>query len=86
MNTPQSMMIGWASLIAAAGVSYYYAKQEIDARRKLQRELGLRGTEKKEWYERLEQPSSKATPANPPTAGAGSLVPPTSAKPPDKSS
>ncbi|KAG8955110.1 hypothetical protein FRC04_009567 [Tulasnella sp. 424] len=84
MNTPQSMMIGWASLIAAAGVSYYYARQEIDARRKLQRELGVRSTEKKEWYERLEQPVPKATPANPSAGGIPS--PSVSAKPPDKSS
>jgi len=70
---------GWASLIGAAGVSYYFARKEIDARRKLQRESGVRNTEKKEWYERLGDPSSV-----PPTK-TKPLQPTTTAKaPPDE--
>ncbi|KZT60951.1 hypothetical protein CALCODRAFT_480340 [Calocera cornea HHB12733] len=54
MNTPQSMMIGWAALLIAGGGAFYYAKTEIDARRKAMAQRGLRPTEKKEWYEKIE--------------------------------
>ncbi|KDQ06906.1 hypothetical protein BOTBODRAFT_233115 [Botryobasidium botryosum FD-172 SS1] len=56
MNTPQSMMIGWGSLLFAGGISYYYAKKEIDARRRAQQLSGERPTTKKNWYERLDDP------------------------------
>ncbi|KAH9922462.1 uncharacterized protein B0H18DRAFT_879312, partial [Fomitopsis serialis] len=37
---------GWGSLIAAAGVSYYYARQSINERRKAQDLTGARPSEK----------------------------------------
>ncbi|KAG8968858.1 hypothetical protein FRC03_005731 [Tulasnella sp. 419] len=58
------MMIGWGALLVAGGVSYYWAKQEIDARRKLQRESGTRPMEKKEWYERLGDGAKPSVPSN----------------------
>lgn len=41
-----SQVLGWASLIAAAGVSYYFAKKSIDERRMEQYAAGTRPTEK----------------------------------------
>jgi len=76
MNTPKTMMLGWGSLIAAAGVSYYFARKEIDARRKMQREAGTRKTEKKEWYERLGDPPPSTTKPSDPSATASPLKPP----------
>ena len=45
-ETYADQVLGWASLIAAAGVSYYYAKQGIDERRRQQDVAGTRPTEK----------------------------------------
>ena len=39
-------MLGWGSLIAAAGVSFYYAKKTINERRALQEVKGQRPSEK----------------------------------------
>ena len=39
-------MLGWGSLIVAAGVSYYYARQSINERRALQEARGQRPSEK----------------------------------------
>ncbi|KAI0947909.1 hypothetical protein AcW1_009548 [Taiwanofungus camphoratus] len=55
MNTPQSMAAGWGSLIVAAGVSYYFAKKNIDERRKLQEAAGARPSEKLDWRDRIAQ-------------------------------
>ncbi|KAJ3535729.1 hypothetical protein NM688_g6936 [Phlebia brevispora] len=55
MNNPKSTVLGWASLIAAAGVSYYYAKKGIDERRRQQDVAGTRPTEKLDWRARVEK-------------------------------
>ncbi|KAF8483280.1 hypothetical protein DFH94DRAFT_303050 [Russula ochroleuca] len=36
MNNPRSMVLGWVSLIAVAGASFYFAKQSINERRRQQ--------------------------------------------------
>ncbi|KAJ1929355.1 hypothetical protein IWQ60_001217 [Tieghemiomyces parasiticus] len=36
MNTPGSVIYGWGALIAAAGVAFYYARKDIEARRRTQ--------------------------------------------------
>ena len=41
-----NQFIGWGSLIVAAGVSYYWAKQGIDERRLQQAKAGSRPTDK----------------------------------------
>ncbi|KAI0315713.1 hypothetical protein OF83DRAFT_1061589 [Amylostereum chailletii] len=46
MNTPKSMALGWGSLVAVAGVSFYYAKKNINERRKLQEAEGARPSAK----------------------------------------
>lgn len=33
MNTPNSMALGWGSLLFAGGIAYYYAKKDINDRR-----------------------------------------------------
>jgi len=55
MNTPKSMALGWGGLIAAAGVGYYYARKDINERRRKQAALGTRPTEKLDWQARVEQ-------------------------------
>ncbi|KAA1472539.1 hypothetical protein DENSPDRAFT_838843 [Dentipellis sp. KUC8613] len=55
MNTPKTLALGWGSLIAVAGVSFYYAKKSINERRKLQAMEGSRPTEKLDWKDRIEQ-------------------------------
>ncbi|KAH9930190.1 hypothetical protein B0H21DRAFT_826145 [Amylocystis lapponica] len=47
--------LGWGSLVLAAGVSYYYAKQSIDERRKSQEVAGSRPVEKLDWRARIAQ-------------------------------
>ena len=39
-------MLGWGSLVAAAGVSFYYAKKTINERRAMQESMGQRPSEK----------------------------------------
>ena len=39
-------MLGWGSLIVAAGVSYYFAKRTINERRQMQEAAGKRPSEK----------------------------------------
>ena len=50
LNVPSrgsiAQLLGWGSLIAAAGVSYYYARQSINERRKAQEVAGARPSEK----------------------------------------
>ncbi|OCF36872.1 hypothetical protein I317_03267 [Kwoniella heveanensis CBS 569] len=55
MNTAGSVAYGWGALIVAAGVSFYYAKKEIDARRKDAQIRGARPMEKLSWEERINQ-------------------------------
>ncbi|KAH9989643.1 hypothetical protein BJV77DRAFT_674562 [Russula vinacea] len=42
MNNPRSMVLGWVSLIAVAGASFYFAKQSINERRRQQDIAGER--------------------------------------------
>ncbi|KAI0729806.1 hypothetical protein C8Q72DRAFT_288780 [Fomitopsis betulina] len=70
MNTPRSQLLGWGSLIAAAGVSYYYARQGINERRKTQEVAGARPSEKLDWRARIAQQQQ-----NSPEAGKSSSVP-----------
>jgi len=60
MNTPQSMAIGWGALLIAGAGSFYFAKKEIDERRRQQRDAGIRPTEKRQWYEKLDDPAQPA--------------------------
>ncbi|KAI0346453.1 hypothetical protein BDW22DRAFT_1425924 [Trametopsis cervina] len=53
MNNPKSTVLGWASLIAAAGVSYYFAKKGINERRAEQAAAGTRPSEKLDWKQRI---------------------------------
>lgn len=39
-------LLGWGSLVAAAGVGYYFARQDINERRRQQQTAGTRPTEK----------------------------------------
>ncbi|KAI0828593.1 hypothetical protein BC628DRAFT_1363410 [Trametes gibbosa] len=55
MNTPQTMLLGWGSLIVAAGASYYYARKSINERRVIQEARGQRPSEKLDWRSRIEQ-------------------------------
>jgi len=48
------MAIGMGALLLAGAGSFYFAKKEIDARRRLQNEAGTRPIEKRNWYERLD--------------------------------
>ena len=50
--------LGWGSLLAAAGVSYYYARRSINERRAMQEALGERPSEKLDctsydWFETM---------------------------------
>ncbi|GAA95465.1 uncharacterized protein L969DRAFT_85142 [Mixia osmundae IAM 14324] len=59
MNTPQSMMLGWGSLCVAAGVAYYWAKGDINERRREQFKAGTRNDDRREWYDRLDDKEKK---------------------------
>ncbi|RSH87352.1 hypothetical protein EHS25_003261 [Saitozyma podzolica] len=61
MNTAGSVAYGWGALIVAAGVSFYYAKKEIDARRRDQQLRGARPTEKLSWQEKVAKYEQPAT-------------------------
>lgn len=63
MNNPRSVAVGWVSLLVAGGISFYYAKKEIDQRRRSQREQSRRPTEIREWYEKTSD--SPADPTKP---------------------
>ncbi|TBU21709.1 hypothetical protein BD311DRAFT_677737 [Dichomitus squalens] len=54
-------MLGWGSLIVAAGVSYYYAKQTIVERRQMQEAEGKRPSEKLDWRSRIERQERQAS-------------------------
>jgi len=53
MNNPKSMVLGWVSLITVAGVSFYFAKQSINERRRQQDISGERPSAKLDWKERV---------------------------------
>lgn len=65
------MLLGWGSLIVAASVSYYYAKKDIDERRKTQSKAGSRPTEKLDWRSRIAKDETTATSSALPAAGEG---------------
>lgn len=44
MNTPNSMAVGWGSLLVAAGVAYYFAKKDINDRRDREHKKRLQHT------------------------------------------
>ena len=50
-------LLGWGSLIAAAGVSYYYARQSINERRKAQEVAGARPSEKLDCESSFQKPA-----------------------------
>lgn len=53
MNTLGSVAYGWGALCLAAGVGFYFAKKEIDQRRRDQQHRGERPTEILSWQERV---------------------------------
>ncbi|KAI0087357.1 hypothetical protein BDY19DRAFT_955316 [Irpex rosettiformis] len=61
MNNPKSTVLGWGSLIAAAGVSYYFAKKSINERRAEQDAKGTRPKEKLDWKQKIEKDSQAQT-------------------------
>ncbi|EPT00580.1 hypothetical protein FOMPIDRAFT_1162940 [Fomitopsis schrenkii] len=75
MNTPQSQLLGWGSLIAAAGVSYYYARQSINERRKTQEAAGARPSEKLDWRARVAQHERNSAPAAGENSGPAASAP-----------
>jgi len=58
MNNPKSMLLGWGSLVAAAGIGYYFARQDINERRRQQHNAGTRPTEKLDWKAQIERDAS----------------------------
>ncbi|KAN0131961.1 hypothetical protein V8E53_010241 [Lactarius tabidus] len=64
MNNPKSMVLGWVSLIAVAGVSFYFAKQNINERRRQQDIAGERPSTKLDRRERIAQDGPKAEQAS----------------------
>ncbi|KAH9810825.1 hypothetical protein DFH28DRAFT_901847 [Melampsora americana] len=61
MNTPGSMALGWGLLIVAGGGGLYFAKKDINQRRREQARIGMRSDDKLEWHQRLDEktPASK---------------------------
>ncbi|KAG5518558.1 hypothetical protein PMAC_002954 [Pneumocystis sp. 'macacae'] len=53
MNKPWSMALGWASLIATAGIGYYFAKKDINARRREKMARGNIIQDKLDWKEKV---------------------------------
>ncbi|KAI0356030.1 hypothetical protein OH77DRAFT_283930 [Trametes cingulata] len=78
MNTPQSMLLGWGSLIVAAGASYWYARKSINARRAMQEAQGQRPSEKLDWRSKIEleekHKSSGSAPAPAPPSASSTAV------------
>ncbi|KAL6306404.1 hypothetical protein BKA93DRAFT_774523 [Sparassis latifolia] len=56
----RTTLLLWGSLIVAAGVSYYYAKQHINERRKSQEVTGVRPSGKLDWRARVAQEERQA--------------------------
>lgn len=59
MNNPKSMVLGWVSLISVAGVSFYFAKQSINERRRQQDITGERPSARLDWRERIAQDKAR---------------------------
>ncbi|KAI7946258.1 hypothetical protein MJO29_010785 [Puccinia striiformis f. sp. tritici] len=53
MNTPQSMALGWGLLLVAGGGGLYFAKKDINERRRDLARRGVRATDTREWHERV---------------------------------
>ncbi|KAL5523194.1 hypothetical protein ACEPAF_1461 [Sanghuangporus sanghuang] len=73
MNDPRSMMIGWSALLLAAGTGYYFARKDLNERRKEQVKKGLRGPAR-DWREKIDQDAQAAGgggAASETTTGAG---------------
>ncbi|KAL5522562.1 hypothetical protein ACEPAG_8579 [Sanghuangporus baumii] len=71
MNDPRSMMIGWSALLFAAGTGYYFARKDLNERRKEQAKKGLRGPAL-DWREKIEQDAQRGgAAASETTTGAG---------------
>ncbi|BEJ11105.1 hypothetical protein CspHIS471_0105270 [Cutaneotrichosporon sp. HIS471] len=65
MNTPKSVAYGWAALIAATGVGYYYAKGVNEERWNGERAREMRSSPSN-WKEKIvATESAEAAPANP---------------------
>jgi hypothetical protein len=64
MNNPKSMVLGWVSLITVAGVSFYFAKQNINERRRQQDIVGERPGAKLDWRERIARGEAQAEQAS----------------------
>ncbi|KAM5531600.1 hypothetical protein V8D89_014715 [Ganoderma adspersum] len=71
MNTPQTMMLGWGSLVVAAGVSFYFAKKTIIERRQMQEVAGQRPSEKLDWRARIDQQEKKTSSAQSTSTSTG---------------
>ncbi|KAG0140586.1 hypothetical protein CROQUDRAFT_674552 [Cronartium quercuum f. sp. fusiforme G11] len=63
MNTPGSMALGWGLLIVAGGGGLYYAKKDINQRRRELARRGIRSDDKREWHERLNDENPTANPS-----------------------
>ncbi|PIL23375.1 hypothetical protein GSI_14686 [Ganoderma sinense ZZ0214-1] len=53
-------MLGWGSLVVAAGVSFYFAKKTIIERRQMQEAAGQRPSEKLDWRARIDRQEKNA--------------------------
>ncbi|KAI0250681.1 hypothetical protein BJV78DRAFT_1283092 [Lactifluus subvellereus] len=60
MNNPRSMVVGWVSLITVAGVSFYFAKQSINERRRKQDITGERPSARLDWKQRVARDEAQA--------------------------
>ncbi|KAJ8454438.1 hypothetical protein ONZ51_g13024 [Trametes cubensis] len=63
-NATNGPLLGWGSLLVAAGVSYYYARKSINERRALQEARGQRPSEKLDWRERIVREEKKLASGN----------------------
>ncbi|KAL5499173.1 hypothetical protein ACEPAH_1691 [Sanghuangporus vaninii] len=71
MNDPRSMMIGWSALLLAAGTGYYFARKDLNERRKEQVKKNPRGPAR-DWREKIDKDAQAGGgAASETTAGAG---------------
>lgn len=66
MNDPRSMMIGWGALLFAAGSGYYFARKDLNERKKEQMKQGLRGPPM-DWREKVERDIANSGSGSPST-------------------
>jgi len=69
MNNPRSVVLGCVSLITVAGVSFYFAKQSINERRRQQDLTGERPSAKLDWRERVARDEGQTQTAQAPREG-----------------